>query len=155
MRKTISTIMISSFVFYIIVGNTLNLYSQNENNQTIAVLTLEVRGGVSEAEAATLSDRLRTELVNMRAFVVLERAKMYEILKEQGFNQTGCTTSECAVEAGRLLGVQQMVAGQIGKVGEVLTIDVRVFNVETGKILQAHQFDYEGELSGLLSLMKN
>jgi TolB-like protein len=142
------------FVLNSIVGNDFCLYAQQGRKATIAVLSFEVREGLSKSGAATLSDRLRTELVTDGVFTVLERGQMYTILQEQGFNQTGCTTSECAVEAGRLLGVQQMVAGEVGKVGNVLTLDARVFDVETGKILQAYQFDYKGEISGLLDVIK-
>jgi TolB-like protein len=154
MKSMINHLVLVVFSIYILFGNSVNLYAQENIKKTIAVLTFDVRKGISNTDAGTLSDRLRTELVNLDVFTVLERGQMYAILQEQGFNQTGCTTSECAVEAGRLLGVETMVAGVVGKVGDILTIDVRVFDVETGKILQAHQYDYEEEISGLLTLMK-
>ncbi len=148
-------ITIHSFLFYIMAGNISGLYAQKKDRKTtIALLKMNARGGISPNGAITLTDRLRTELVNLKVFTVLERGQMAEILNEQGFNMSGCTSSECAVEAGRLLGVQQMVAGDVGKVGNVLTIDVRVFDVETGKILQAHQFNHQGNASELLLLMK-
>jgi hypothetical protein len=79
---------------------------------------------------------------------------MNAILEEQGFSQSGCVGSECAIEAGRLLGVRLMVTGDVGKIGDVLTIDVRVFDVTTGKIVRAIQEDYRGDVSGLLGVMK-
>ena len=45
---------------------------------------------------------IRTELINTHRFIVIERAQMDSILKEQGLQQTGCTDQECAVKAGRL-----------------------------------------------------
>lgn len=154
MKKLILYLILICFVNYILPGGLSELYAQNEQKSTIAILKLDARSGISLKEAETLSDRLRTELVNTGVFIVLERGQMDEILQEQGFNQSGCISSECAVEAGRLLGVQEMVAGSVGKVGEIYSVEARVFDVETGKILQAHQFDYEGEVSGLLELMK-
>jgi curli biogenesis system outer membrane secretion channel CsgG len=53
-------------------------------------------------ESITMTDRLRNELVNSGAFTVIERSKMDEILQEQGLQQTGCTSDECAVEIGKL-----------------------------------------------------
>jgi TolB-like protein len=154
MKKCITWIVFISFCSFILVGNTSLLYAQQTSKQTIAVLNMEARGGVSRSGAQTLSDRLRSELVNLGVFAVLERGQMYTILQEQGFNLQGCTTSDCAVEAGRLLGVQRMVAGDVGKIGDVITIDMRVFDVETGTIIRAHQSDYRGDVSGLLNLMK-
>ena len=59
---------------------------------------------------------------------------MVEILKEQGFQQTGCVSNECVVEIGALLGVQQMISGSIGRVGETYTIDIELISVQTGEI---------------------
>ena len=56
---------------------------------TIAVLDFEGQG-VSQSETRTLTDRLRDEIFNTGIYVVLERGKMDEVLKEQGFQQTGC-----------------------------------------------------------------
>jgi len=34
---------------------------------------------------------------------------MEQILVEQGFQQSGCTTNECMVEVGKLIGVENIV----------------------------------------------
>ena len=154
MRKIISWLLLITFSWFILVGNTTRIFAQSIDKRTIAVLTMNSRGGVSPSEAQTLTDRLRSELVNTKSFVVLERGQIDAILKEQGFNLTGCTSSECAVEVGRMLGVQQMLTGEVGKIGKVITIDVRVFDVQTGKIINAYQEDYTGDVAGLLGLMR-
>jgi len=154
MPRPLKIIVTLNLIFYLTFAATINLPAQM-TKKTIAVLNLEAREGISKSGAATLTDRLRSELVNLESYIVLERGRMDDILKEQGFNQSGCTSSECAVEAGKLLGVQQMVAGEIGKVGNVLTLDIRMIDVETGKILNAYQFDYKGDASGLLTLIKD
>lgn len=154
MRKYISISLLITLIWYLTSGNITSLFAQiQQQKKTIAVLNMQAKAGISQAGAGTLSDRLRSELVNLGVFTVLERGEMNAILVEQGFNQTGCTSSECAIEAGRLLGVQHMVAGDVGKIGNLLTFDVRVFDVETGKILHAYQENYAGDASGLLGLM--
>jgi TolB-like protein len=116
---------------------------------TIAVLEFEGKG-VSQSETSTLTDRLRDEMFKTGIYIVLERGKMDEVLKEQGFQQTGCISSECAVEVGNMLGVQQMVAGSIGKVGTVYTVSARIFDVQTGKILKSANYDHIGDIGQLL-----
>ena len=116
---------------------------------TIAVLDFEGKG-IPESETSILTDRLRNEVVKTGIFVVLERNQMDDVLKEQGFQQSGCISSECAVEVGRMLGVQQMVAGSIGKVGSVYTVSARIFDVETGKILNSADYDHIGVIGELL-----
>jgi len=106
-------------------------------SQDITIAVLEFEGdGVSQSETRTLTNRLRDEVFKTGVYIVLERGEMDEVLKEQGFQQTGCVTSECAVEVGNMLGVQQMIGGSIGKVGTVYTVSARIFDVQTGKILK-------------------
>lgn len=115
----------------------------------IAVLELSPKG-LSETEASILSDRLRAELFKQGGFKVIEREMMDQILQEQGFQQTGCTTDECIVQVGRLIGVEQMVGGSVSKFGNMYSISTRIVGVETGEILHIATFDHDGELEGLL-----
>jgi len=124
-----------------------------QDKTAVAVLDLEGRG-ISALEAATLTDRLRSEMVSVGVFQVVERGQMEEILGEQGFQQTGCTSVECAVEIGKLLGVQAMCSGSIGKLGTVYTVDVRMFDVGTGEISKVSSRDFKGGVEGLLGLIK-
>jgi len=120
----------------------------------IAILDFANTGGLSKQETITLGNRLRSMLVKTNAFIVLERGQMDDILDEQGFQQTGCTTTECAVEMGRMLNVQKMISGTIGKLGATYTIDLSLIDVETAQIERSFFRDYKGEIDGLLSLMQ-
>ena len=120
----------------------------------VAVLPLESQGGLSAPEAQVLTARLRDELVQIKQFTVLDRGNMENILQEQNFQLSGCASNECAVEVGRLLGVNRMVAGSIGKIGQTYSISARLINVETGEITKTITDDYRGEIDGLLLRMK-
>lgn len=120
----------------------------------IAVLNLEGRG-ISANEAATLSDQLRGQLVNLNAFIVLDRGTMENILKEQGFQQSGCTITECAVRAGRMLNVEKMVTGSIGKIGKTYAITISMIDVESSRIERSFNRNTQGEIDGLLELLKD
>lgn len=114
-----------------------------------AVIELEGKG-ISQTEASALTDRLRSELFQLGSFRVIERGLMEEILDEQGFQQMGCTSDECIVEVGNLIGVQQIIGGSISKVGDVFSISTRLINVETGEIISIITYDYEGQIGSLL-----
>ena len=118
--------------------------------QRIAVLQLEA-DGVSNQESITLTNRLRSELVKTGSFTIIERGEMDEILKEQGFQLSGCTSDECAVEAGRLLNVRQIAAGSIGKVGALYTVAVRLIDVESGEILKTITEDCQCPIERVLT----
>ncbi|TFG97315.1 MAG: PEGA domain-containing protein [Calditrichales bacterium] len=130
-------------------------YAQEKNKLRIAILDFNNTGGLSKQETVTLGNRLRSMLVKTNAFVVLERGQMDEVLNEQGFQQTGCTTTECAVEMGRMLNVQKMISGSIGKLGKTYTIDLSLIDVQTAQIEKSFFRDFKGEIDGLLSMMQS
>ena len=117
---------------------------------TVAVLDFEGRG-ISKLEVATLTDRLSSELANTNAVILVERGQMSEILNEQGFQQSGCTSAECAAEVGALLGVQNMISGAFGKLGNTYTIDAKMFSVESGATVKSVSKSYKGEIDGLIT----
>ena len=107
------------------------LVAQNETRPTVAILDFEGQD-ISVQEVQTLTERLRTEIGNTNAVRLIERKAIESIMAEQGLAQSGCVTDECAAEVGQLLGVQFMINGSIGKIGDSFTIDVKMFSVETG-----------------------
>ena len=135
------------------------LYSQ-DSRQTVAVIDFDA-SGISQLEATSLTNRFRTAVGDVGAMRLVERGKMEEVLQEQGFQLTGCTSivarnllplyfEECAVEVGQLLGVQNMIGGSIGRVGETFTIDVRMISVQSGISLKTKQQTYAGEIDDLI-----
>ena len=117
---------------------------------TIAILDFETVG-ISAQEARVLTNRLGTYVVQAGRWQVIERREMEEILREQDFQLTGCTSNECAVEIGRLLGCQRMLAGSIGKIESTYHVDMRVIDVETGGILRTASHDVQGGFASLMS----
>lgn len=128
-----------------------SIAAQPERRTNVAVMPL--RGSdISETEAQFLTERLAIELQRTGAFEVLERDKMDEILREQGFQQTGaCDETACLVEAGRLLPVHKIIGGSAGKVGNVYSAQIRLIDLQTGKVEKTATRDYKGELEALLT----
>ena len=124
-----------------------------EGKQTVAILDFEGRG-INQMEAATLTDRLMSEMVATNAVIMVERNQMNEILQEQGLQQAGCTSSECAAEVGALLGVQNMVSGSFGKLGNTYTVDAKMFSVETGATIRSSSKTHKGDVDGLLVIIE-
>ena len=118
-------------------------------SQTIAILEFEGKG-ISQTEASALTDRLNNEIYKLGKYKLVERNQVNEILKEQGFQQTGCSSDECVAEVGRLLGAQKMVAGSISKVGEVYSVSARIVDMQSGEIEKFANLDHEGKIGDLM-----
>ena len=137
-------------VLLCITSNILLVAQTTSNQNTVAVLDFEGRG-INVLEAATLTDRFTSELGKTNAMRLVERNMVEEILQEQGFQQSGCTTDECAVEVGALLGVQFMISGAIGKLGETYTIDAKMVSVESGASVETRNVTHIGKVDGLVT----
>jgi len=100
----------------------------------IAVLTFDAIN-VNIEETYVVTERLRYYLAYDANFQVLERDRMDDILREQGFQLTGaCDTKECVVQVGKILGVRKMVAGSVSKVEQLYSLHVRLIDIETSTI---------------------
>ncbi|MFC1484132.1 CsgG/HfaB family protein [Candidatus Neomarinimicrobiota bacterium] len=116
---------------------------------TIAVVDMDARG-ISVLEAQTLTDRLRNEMFRLGTLRVLDRGLMEDILAEQDLQMTGCTSDECLVQVGRLLGAQQIVGASISRFGEIFTVSARLIDVETGELIKVADYDLRGAFEDLL-----
>ena len=113
-----------------------NSYAE-EAKTTAAVIDLEAREGVSSDVALMLSDYLRAQLINTNKFTLVTRENMGQILKEQQFQMFGCTSNECIIQMGQLLGVHKIFTGSMGKIGTTYLISLKIIDVESGKIERA------------------
>jgi len=117
----------------------------------IAVLDLEPMG-ISDMESQILTQALTSNIIEAGDYTVVERANIEKILKEQKFQHSGCTDSDCAVEIGQLLNADFTVMGTAGKFGSTYTIQTRIINVETGEAVKSADFTHKGEIDELLNI---
>jgi len=103
----------------------LTLVIAQDSRPSVAVLDFDAKG-IPTYEAETLTERLRSEIANTNAVRLTDRKLLEKILQEQGLQQSGCTTDECAAEVGQLLGAQFIISGSIGKLGNSFTIDAKM-----------------------------
>ena len=101
----------------------------------IAVTDFEARAPLSQSEAAFISDFVRSDIVKSDRFNVVEKNNMDKVLAEQGFQQTGCSSAECAVQIGKILNVKLMIVGSCGQLLGQYVITMNVVDVESAKIV--------------------
>lgn len=139
------------FIFTIFSSMIMGQVNDGSQTKPTAAVLDFVGSGITLQEAQVLTQRLGSELVQTDALIMVERNQMSEIMEEQGFQQSGCTSAECAAEIGALLGVQKMITGSFGKIGNSYTIEARMFSVESGETEKTVSKTYKGEVDGLLT----
>ena len=115
----------------LIVSCAFQLWSAEKT--TIAILELEAVG-VDKHEAKAITERVQYQIFQSGQYNVVERNQVDKVLEEQGFQQLACTSDQCVIEAGKVLGVQKMVAGSVSKMGDLLTITLKIINVELATV---------------------
>ncbi len=107
----------------------------------VAVLELGAIN-LDRGDAQAMTERLRARMIEEPIFTVVERERMVTILEEQGFQYSGaCTTEECVLQVGRILGVQKMVTGSVTRIGELYSLHLRLVDVETARVEQTVESD--------------
>jgi TolB-like protein len=120
------------------------------DRKLIAVLDLEAVGGTREQSLA-LSTQLRTEILRTGNFTVVDRGRVDDIMKEQALQQSGCTSQECAVQVGRILGVRQIVSGSVIRIEDRLwQVTAMLIDVETAETLRAESLNHQGPYADLV-----
>jgi TolB-like protein len=114
-----------------IIQSGLALHARNRI--TLAVLDFEGKN-TSQETADAVTELLRTSLFNTGRFTVVERAKVAQILEEQQFQSSGLTHMDQAVEIGRLLNVQKIMAGSLSRLGETFVMNTRIVDVQSGAV---------------------
>jgi len=117
----------------------------------IAVMDLQPVDA-SKAQASAVTDQLREEFLHTGLYTLVDRAQMDAVLNEQAFQQAACTTSECAVKAGKLLGVRSLVTGRISKLDDQhWQLSAELIDVQTAETLRTETLPYEGPFFSLLT----
>jgi hypothetical protein len=116
------------------------LMGQEKDN--VVVVDLSNRGGLEVNEIRLISDRINAVLFNSGKFTLVEREQIDQILKEQGFQQSGaCSDQQCLVEVGKILAVHRIVGGSIGKVNKMYAVTLKIIDVQTGAIVASVSHD--------------
>lgn len=123
--------MFKKYLFILLLFSFFASPVYSESKLRVAVMDLKA-SGVSKQTSQAVSNMIRSEMINLRRFVVIERSQMNQILSEQGLQMAGCTDEECAIEFGRLLSAKKMLLGEVSSTGTDVIITIRLVDVEKG-----------------------
>lgn len=102
----------------------------------LAVLAIENTTGAHQSFVDGLPDMVVTEIVNKTGETVVERLKVQKAMDELRIQASGLAT-EGNRKLGRWIGADRVVLGSLNRYGQSLRLDLRLIEVETGKILAA------------------
>lgn len=105
-----------------------------DERPALAVLDFQFGEDLRPDDGRALADLCRTAIHESNRFVLVDRARIADILGERDFaDAMSCDTTKCLVEYGKLLGAEQMMHGRINRLGDVYVLAVAMTDVATGE----------------------
>jgi tetratricopeptide (TPR) repeat protein len=84
-------------------------------------------------------DSLITALAQVQDFVLVDRATLGHLFKEQALQQSALVDSKTAVQLGKLLGAQAIIHGRVQIAGDKVRLSATFIDAETGRVRKAAQ----------------
>jgi|GEM_PF-5579309 len=119
-------IKISAFLIMVFFICT-NLFSKTR----VAVLDFSAKG-IDEIIAEAVTENLITSLIDSGTYEVIERSQLNKLMSELKLQNSDDFNDQLRHELGNLFGVKLVILGSVTKIGEIITINVRGVEVDTG-----------------------
>jgi TolB-like protein len=109
----------------------------------VAVIPIAPKGDLEQYGDA-LTEKMVTQLVNLRRFKVIERAALDKVLAEQQLQISGAVDEETAVQVGRIAGADAIILASATQSGNGGKVSARVIDTETSETIVARSEQVEG-----------
>jgi curli biogenesis system outer membrane secretion channel CsgG len=114
--------------------------AMGQEGATVAVWDLEnfvpvdsVVADMGEMLSATVIETFK----DSGKYAVVERQRLLLVLEELNIGTSDVVSDSTRLEIGRIVGARLMVFGSYTAIGEIIMLDLRMVEVETGRILKA------------------
>lgn len=120
----------------------LSAEGKAKTKPTIAVLNFENQGVLS-LNAQIVQKLFTSKLVESRAYQVIEREKIDELLKEVELQHSDITNASTVAQIGEILNAEFIVIGSLMKLGSSYILEARMIKVETAQIYSSGSKKFE------------
>jgi len=136
-------------------------HAQNNGEYTIAILNMDAKG-VSQIEVEVLSERLRSHVSQLLSsseyttvedkdqYLVVEQTQVDRIFEQFEIQNVGCVSDSCAIEFGKMLQVDRIVIGQVGRIGNTYSVSARIIDVESRKSIATADRQHRGSIDEVM-----
>jgi len=100
--------------------------------------------GTSQPDLADFLSARVLETLKVQGANVVERQKLLMVLRELSLGESELADPETQLRIGRLSGARKMIFGGYQVIGNQMRIDLRLVDVETGRVLTAGEKTVEG-----------
>ncbi|GAB4292645.1 MAG: hypothetical protein Kow0090_06650 [Myxococcota bacterium] len=137
----------------ILFGAPMKVHSQEQAGGgrvviKVAVLNISAQAGIEENIAVLINEAFLAEIRKRPELNVIGMAEIKTMLGYEEQKQTvGCTDDSCVIEIGGALGVDRLVTGVLGRLGNSFLINVKLLNIRDATVEKqvSHRIKAESE----------
>ena len=155
-------LLVFTLLIIVLHGNIIEAQANNDITR-LGVMKFSSRAeGVSDKQAEAIGDMFARMLANSKSIIVVERDRFEDLAKEYKFAQSGRFEDEEVIKLGKLISCKYILLGSVTNLVKdtkttdlwlvsetrqevTVTIDVRVVDVETSKVI--YTFSQDGSAS--------
>lgn len=154
MKKKVTYLLLSAFLLTmctqeLLIARSLNL----PNKYSLAVIPFSLKGRVPASASKELAVRMQEELRRKNLFTIMDQVQVESTLRANNILPANCSSLQCGLDAGRRLGVQLVVNGNVRMVGTTYFIDVQMIHVGSGRVVNSYQGEVDGQMAELQAYM--
>jgi len=143
-----SKIVVFCLVILTAITAVFPVWAGEDQTRRILVWQLEAKSGVSAGDVDSLSGYLTSQVAKNSSGQVLSEADIQTVLKGEEVRQrcgADQDTASCMAEVGNALGVDEAVAGDLGKVGGIWILNLRRIDVRRVNVLKRCSRQVKGD----------
>ncbi|MBK5285596.1 MAG: hypothetical protein JJE25_09335 [Bacteroidia bacterium] len=111
-----------------------------QTGKSLAVLNIESKGVIADAEGVGNMVRLEMEKTGM--YKMFDRFDVADVMKKNNLDISNCFAKSCLLETGKLLKADKVMTGSVERFGEKIAITLKIVDVQTGDIEKANTTEY-------------
>src|SRR5205085_8625849 len=106
-------------------------------NVTLAIASVDARGGATAEQAAEMNDAITVQLVSDGRLRIVERQQIAKVMKEQALSQSGVMSDEVQVKLAQLVGARWIVVAAVQGKGRGFILSLRAMDSSTAQVAYA------------------
>ncbi|PKL79371.1 MAG: hypothetical protein CVV27_01945 [Candidatus Melainabacteria bacterium HGW-Melainabacteria-1] len=121
--------------------------AQQAQTKTVAIVDFENHTGDKGYDNLKrgVSESLMSKLAQRPELILVERSQLDKAIKELGFGQSVYADANQAKQIGKMLNADYIVTGSVVKAGSRFEINVRMIEVETGRVHVSESYGFGSE----------
>ena len=114
--------------------------AQNQSKPSAAVIGIDSKGVIPDAEAVAYMVRLEMEKTNV--YNMLDKYDVADAIRKNNIDVKTCFGKSCVVAAGKALGADKMVTGSVERFGEKIIISLKVIDIKSEAVEKHDATEY-------------